>query len=112
MSEKSELNRRIELEALIAERVMLEQHNAVNLARGEQPHYREDEFFSIAEKMRALKEPAAPPYTPDGVVRLVEAAGQLKYFSVRREERGLHYYEVSLKTMDELVAALAPWRKP
>jgi hypothetical protein len=110
MSEKSELNKRIELEALITEREGMIACSYPNPTFDPKETWKE--FAEMAEEMRALKEPEAPPYTPDGVVRLVEAAGQLKYFSVRREERGLHYYEVSLKTMDELVAALAPWRKP
>jgi len=70
----SDLNRRIELEALITER---EGMIAMNMQRehlGQSMAYEGNAFVFLADKLRALKEPEAPAYTPEDVARLVEAA--------------------------------------
>jgi len=71
MSEKSELNRRIELEALITEREGMIACSYPNPTFDPKETWKE--FAELASKMRALRDLEAPPYTPDDVARLVEA---------------------------------------
>ncbi|MHB8053646.1 MAG: hypothetical protein ACYDH3_00110 [Candidatus Aminicenantales bacterium] len=172
MSDKSELNRRIELEVLITEREGMLALNTARLHRGEALAYCYEAFAEIAEKMRALKEPErtlcpgedlrdcgrpeatgsdavfirhiqahlhpgqdvickicgksaheiigsaiAPPYTPDDVERLVEAAEYARdniHCRQKTEDGKECEHEnqcVHCKAWDKLVAALAPWRK-
>lgn len=69
----SELNRRIELEALITEREGMRADNMLTASQKRPPAHGGLDFSVLAEQIRALAEPEAQPYTPEDVQRLVEA---------------------------------------
>lgn len=69
----NDLNKRIELEALITEREGMVAENQRCEILEMAPTHREFNFRQLGEKIRALKEPASS-YTPEDVARLVEAA--------------------------------------
>jgi hypothetical protein len=102
----SDLNRRIELEALITERGGMIALNTKRVGRGESIAYDDDAFLEVAKKMMSLmdQEPA-PAYTPEDVARLVGEARAIGDFLARE------YGGRPVKRVKSLVAALVPFKE-
>ena len=106
----NELNRRIELEALITERDGMIALNMQRESLGQSMAYGDDAFLDVAAKMMALIETEpAPAYTPEDVARLVEAAKIGRKYIAHSEPRLPDHLCSAQTNCDQMCAEWKAW---